>query len=227
MNTAVYRKSPAVYSSKIKDFFMEPSSEAKQQSTPETSVENTAKQLAIAAQNAQIERMVAAIQKAEQLLDRHLAAGEKTVPARALHAILREAGFGTNREQKQEVKQAPQQQIEPKAVLVQRLNQFPNQFEVERIRAEERLRIHDQRAHHMNPIIRWWHGRELGAERRQLFNEVMRARSAAAVVNEVINQLRPTISQEPGNQRQTIINSQKQAVKQHQEIKPRQQGIKI
>jgi hypothetical protein len=59
-----------------------------------------------------LEKMTTALQKANQLLERHIAAGQKTVPAAALHFILREAGFGSSQLQKQEVKQEPKQQQE-------------------------------------------------------------------------------------------------------------------
>jgi hypothetical protein len=57
-----------------------------------------------------LNRMTTALQKSTELLERHLAAGEKTVPARALYFVLRDAGFGTSQSQKQEVKQTPKQQ---------------------------------------------------------------------------------------------------------------------
>jgi hypothetical protein len=77
---------------------MEPASEAKQPQPP------------VATESASLDRMITALQKTNQLMERHLAAGEKTVPARALYFILRDAGFGTSPTQKQEVKQAPKQQ---------------------------------------------------------------------------------------------------------------------
>jgi hypothetical protein len=43
-------------------------------------------------------------------MERHLASGEQTVPARALYFILRDAGYGTSPVQKEEVKQAPKQE---------------------------------------------------------------------------------------------------------------------
>jgi hypothetical protein len=59
-----------------------------------------------------LEKMTTALQKANQLLERHIGAGQKTVPAAALHFILREAGFGSSQLPEQEVKQAPKQQQE-------------------------------------------------------------------------------------------------------------------
>ena len=62
-----------------------------------------------------LERMTNALQKANQLMERHLAAGEKTVPAQALYFILRDAGYGNSQMiQAQAVKQAPTQQQEVK-----------------------------------------------------------------------------------------------------------------
>jgi hypothetical protein len=66
----------------------------------------------VSIQTETLERMTTALHKANQLMERHLAAGEKTVPARALYFILRDAGYGTSHAQTQEVKQAPQQQKE-------------------------------------------------------------------------------------------------------------------
>jgi hypothetical protein len=45
-------------------------------------------------------------------MERHIASGEQTVPARALYFILRDAGYGTSPTQKEEVKQAPEQKQE-------------------------------------------------------------------------------------------------------------------
>ena len=59
-----------------------------------------------------LERMESALAKCTELMERHLAAGELTVPARALYFILRDAGFGTAHTQTQEVKQAPKEQLE-------------------------------------------------------------------------------------------------------------------
>jgi hypothetical protein len=56
-----------------------------------------------------LERMTVALTKANQLMERHLAAGEKTVPARALYFILRDAGYGTNPDQKEAIEQTPKQ----------------------------------------------------------------------------------------------------------------------
>jgi hypothetical protein len=50
-----------------------------------------------------IQRLETALDKATQLMERHLAAGQQTVPARALFFILRDAGYA-NSTQKQEVK---------------------------------------------------------------------------------------------------------------------------
>ena len=72
---------------------MDPSSEAKQHNTV-------------------LERMENALAKCAELMERHLAAGELTVPARALYFILRDAGFGTTHTQTNEVKQAPKEQLE-------------------------------------------------------------------------------------------------------------------
>jgi hypothetical protein len=72
---------------------MEPSSEAKRQDTI-------------------LERMENALAKCAELMERHLAAGELTVPARALYFILRDAGFGTAETQTHEVKQSPKEQLE-------------------------------------------------------------------------------------------------------------------
>jgi hypothetical protein len=60
-----------------------------------------------------LQRMESALAKCTELMERHLAAGEKTVPARALYFILRDAGYGAGPTQKQEVNQAPQQQQHP------------------------------------------------------------------------------------------------------------------
>lgn len=57
-----------------------------------------------------LERMTVALAKCTQLMERHLASGEHTVPARALYFILRDAGYGTSPVQKEEVKQAPKQE---------------------------------------------------------------------------------------------------------------------
>jgi hypothetical protein len=57
-----------------------------------------------------LERMTVALAKCTQLMERHLASGEQTVPARALYFILRDAGYGTSPTQKEEVKQAPKQE---------------------------------------------------------------------------------------------------------------------
>lgn len=59
-----------------------------------------------------LERMETALTKCAELMERHLAAGELTVPARALYFILRDAGFGTAHTETQEVKQAPKEQLE-------------------------------------------------------------------------------------------------------------------
>ena len=59
-----------------------------------------------------LERMENALAKCTELMERHLAAGEITVPARALYFILRDAGFGAAHTQTQEVKQAPKEQLE-------------------------------------------------------------------------------------------------------------------
>jgi len=60
-----------------------------------------------------LERIQTALAKCTDLMERHLAAGEKTVPARALYFILRDVGYGRGATQKQEIKQAPQQQQQP------------------------------------------------------------------------------------------------------------------
>lgn len=60
-----------------------------------------------------LRRVESALAKCTELMERHLAAGEKTVPARALYFILREAGYGTGPTQKHEVNQAPQQRQQP------------------------------------------------------------------------------------------------------------------
>jgi hypothetical protein len=57
-----------------------------------------------------LERMTVALAKCTQLMERHLASGEQTVPARALYFILRDAGYGTSPVQKEEVKQTPKQE---------------------------------------------------------------------------------------------------------------------
>jgi hypothetical protein len=57
-----------------------------------------------------LERMTVALAKCTQLMERHLASGEQTVPARALYFILRDAGYGTSPAQKEEVKQEPKQE---------------------------------------------------------------------------------------------------------------------
>jgi hypothetical protein len=57
-----------------------------------------------------LERMTVALAKCTQLMDRHLAAGEQTVPARALYFILRDAGYDTSPAQKEEAKQTPKQE---------------------------------------------------------------------------------------------------------------------
>ena len=59
-----------------------------------------------------LERMENALAKCAELMEQHLAAGELTVPARALYFILRDAGFGTTHTQTNEVKQAPKEQLE-------------------------------------------------------------------------------------------------------------------
>jgi hypothetical protein len=78
---------------------MEPSSEAKQSSLTTVSAEIQT-----------LDRMTTALEKYTQLVERHLAAGELTVPARALYFVLRDAGFGTSPTQAQEQKQTPKQQ---------------------------------------------------------------------------------------------------------------------
>jgi hypothetical protein len=163
---------------------MEAVSQAKQ---PDSSV--IASELA--ALKEQATRMNAALQKAEQLLERHLLAGEKTIPARALHAILRD-GYGP--QQNQEIRQAPQP-------IIQKLEQFPNRFEAERIRAETRLSVHDAQVRSMSPVSRWWHRRELKVERRELVNEVTHTREMAALARDVSEQLRP-LAKEPQPMRQ-------------------------
>jgi hypothetical protein len=55
-----------------------------------------------------LEKMTTALQKCHELMDRHLAAGQQTVPARALYFILRDAGYGMSRTQKQEVEASRQ-----------------------------------------------------------------------------------------------------------------------
>ncbi len=67
--------------------------------------------------NQTLEQLETALAKCTQLMERHLAAGEQTVPARALYFILRDAGYGTSQIQKQEV-QATQQEVQqaPKRV---------------------------------------------------------------------------------------------------------------
>jgi hypothetical protein len=57
-----------------------------------------------------LERMTVALAKCTQLMERHLASGEQTVPARALYFILRDAGYGTSPTQKEEVKQTQKQE---------------------------------------------------------------------------------------------------------------------
>jgi flagellar biosynthesis regulator FlbT len=70
------------------------------QSLPPTTQVNTQK----------LRDMVTALQKATDLMETHIAAGQQTVPARALYFILRDAGFGSSPRQTQEVKQAPKQE---------------------------------------------------------------------------------------------------------------------
>lgn len=77
---------------------MEPSSEAKQPSIPTVSMEIQT-----------LDRMTTALEKCTQLMERHLVAGELTVPARALYFILRDAGFGSSQTQTEETKQTPKQ----------------------------------------------------------------------------------------------------------------------
>ena len=79
---------------------MESSSEAKPPQRASANAESQA-----------LERMVTALQKANELMERHLANGQKTVPARALYFILRDAGFG-NSQQTQEVRRVAKQQEE-------------------------------------------------------------------------------------------------------------------
>jgi hypothetical protein len=57
-----------------------------------------------------LERMTVALAKCTQLMERHIASGEQTVPARALYFILRDAGYSPNPTQKEEVKQTPKQE---------------------------------------------------------------------------------------------------------------------
>lgn len=57
-----------------------------------------------------LDRMQTALAKCTDLMGRHLLAGEKTVPARALYFILRDAGFGTSPVEKQQIKQTPKQE---------------------------------------------------------------------------------------------------------------------
>lgn len=78
---------------------MEPSSEAKRSSFTTVSAEIQT-----------LDRMTTALEKCPQLVERHLAAGELTVPARALYFVLRDAGFGTPPTQTQEQKQTLKQQ---------------------------------------------------------------------------------------------------------------------
>jgi hypothetical protein len=84
---------------KSRTFLMEPSSEAKGPSPTAVSVETQT-----------LDRITTALEKCNQLMERHLAASEITVPARALYFILRDAGFGRTPTQTQEQKQTPQQQ---------------------------------------------------------------------------------------------------------------------
>jgi hypothetical protein len=63
---------------------MEPSSEAKRPSIPTVSAEVQT-----------LDRVPTALEKCNQLMERHLAAGELTVPARAVYFVLRDAGFGS------------------------------------------------------------------------------------------------------------------------------------
>jgi hypothetical protein len=59
-----------------------------------------------------LERMTVALAKCTQLMERHLASGQQTVPARALYFILRDAGYGSSPVEKEELKQAPKQEQE-------------------------------------------------------------------------------------------------------------------
>ncbi len=74
--------------------------------------------------NQTLEQLETALAKCSQLMERHLAAGEKTVPARALYFILRDAGYGTSLIQKQEV-QATKQELQP---APKRVPEPSNQF---------------------------------------------------------------------------------------------------
>lgn len=84
---------------------MQPSSEAKR---PSTSADTAADRM-----ETTLERMETALAKCTQLMERHLAAGEITVPARALYFILRDAGYGMTQPEAQELKQTAKQRHEP------------------------------------------------------------------------------------------------------------------
>jgi hypothetical protein len=81
---------------------MEPVNEAKRLDQTEPAATFT--------DNNTLDRVITALQKANELMERHLAAGELTVPARALFFILRDAGFGNGQNHRQELKQPPRQE---------------------------------------------------------------------------------------------------------------------
>jgi hypothetical protein len=103
---------------------MEPDSQAKWPDRPQMKLDTDIVGPAVMAGTDTLDRMTTALQKANQLMERHLAAGEKTVPAAALYFILRDAGFGTS-EQAQQVKQRPKQEQQP-------VNELHHQYGIRR-----------------------------------------------------------------------------------------------
>ena len=82
--------------------------------------------------NAIVQRMESALAKCTQLMERHLASGEKTVPARALYFILRDAGYGTTHTQKQEIQVQKQEVQQTQKRIDQPTNQLHHNYGMRR-----------------------------------------------------------------------------------------------
>ena len=82
--------------------------------------------------NATLQRMETALAKCTQLMERHLAAGEKNVPARALYFILRDAGYGTTHTRKQEIQARKQEVQQTQKRIDQPTNQLHHNYGMRR-----------------------------------------------------------------------------------------------
>ncbi len=93
--------------------------------------DNQAKQ-PLQTSEAALQRLETALAKATQLIERHLAAGQQTVPARALFFILRDAGYGTTHTQKQEIQAQKQELQQTQKRIEQPTNQLHHNYGMKR-----------------------------------------------------------------------------------------------